>query len=343
MTASAIFEAITAYDQVALQQAIYHKPDSVNQKDEDGLPPLYTAARHRNDEAVKALIEAGAELDIFACCYLNRHEDGERLLAADSNLARKTTPDGRTPLHFACQKGSVPMVRVLLQHGADVNAQDHDGNTPLLEAAHGGPWKPEADQESISLLLESGADVDLHTAAAIGRPEKVKAALEASDAGPDQHDESGYTALYHAAHNNHLECVATLLVAGADVNLPCEDGQTALSSAALHLLSQQCDPQICRLLIENGAPYDIHTAAALGDTGRVSELISAESSSTSLLLYGFYPADYCVHCGQLETLRILLKAGADPNSQDEWGSTLLSKCDHLPELHSLLLSYGATA
>lgn len=342
MTASALFEAITSYDQTALRQAIDQEPDSVNQKDEDGLPPLYTAARHRNDEAVEVLLRAGAQVDIFASCYLNRHENGERLLAADSKLAQKTTPDGRTPLHFACLKGSAPMVRALIQHGADVNARDHDGTTPLLEAAHGGPWKPEADQESIDLLLDSGADVDLHTAAAIGRPEKVKAALEASDAGPDQHDESGYTALYHAAHNNHLGCVTILLDSGADVNLPCEDGQTPLSSAALHLLSQQCDPQICCILIEHGAPYDIHTAAALGDAGRVSELISADSSLTGLLLYGFYPADYCVHCGQLETLRILLKAGADPNSRDEWGSTLLLKCVHLPELHSILLSYGAS-
>lgn len=341
MTA-AIFEAITACDQTALRRAIDEEPDSVNQKDEDGLPPLYTAARHRNDEAVETLIAAGAEVDIFACCYLNRHEDGERLLASDSNLAHEMTPYGRSSLHFACQKGNAPMVRALIQHGADVNARDDDGKTPLLEAAHGGPWKPEADQESIDLLLDSGADVDLHTAAAIGRPEKVKSALEDSDAGPDEEDESGYTALYHAAHNNHLDCVTTLLGAGADVNLPCKDGQTALASAALHLLSQQCDPEICRVLIENGAPYDIHTAAALGDTVRVSELVSADSSLTGLLLYGFYPADYCVHCGQLETLRILLDAGADPNSQDEWGSTLLSKCRHLPELHSLLLSFGAS-
>jgi len=94
------------------------------------------------------------------------------------------------------------------------------------------------------------------------------------------------------------------------------------------------------MLIEQGAPYDIHTAATLGDTNRVSDLISADPSLIGFLLYGFYPTGYCVHCGQLETLRALLKAGADPNSRDNWGSTLLSKCDHLPELHDLLLSYG---
>ena len=80
--------------------------------------------------------------------------------------------------------------------------------------------------------------------------------------------------------------------------------------------------------------------STLGDTNRVSDLISADPSLTGFLLYGFYPTDYCVHCGQLETLRALLKAGADPNSRDNWGSTLLPTCDHLPELHDFLLSYG---
>ena len=94
MTASTIFEAITSYDQTALRRAIDEEPDSVNQKDEDRLPPLYTAARYRNDEAVETLIAAGAEVDIFSCCYLMRHEEGERLLAADSNLAKETAPKG---------------------------------------------------------------------------------------------------------------------------------------------------------------------------------------------------------------------------------------------------------
>jgi len=149
---------------------------------------------------VEALFGAGAKVHIFACCYLNRHEHGEQLLAADSNLALETTPNGRTALHFACQKGNGPIGPC-----ADSAWSRRQCAGPRRqEAAHGGPWKPEADQESINIPLDSGADVGLHTAAAIGRPEKVKAALDANNADLDQYDESGCTALYHAAHNNHL-------------------------------------------------------------------------------------------------------------------------------------------
>ena len=105
-------------------------------------------------------------------------------------------------------------------------------------------------------------------------------------------------------------------------------------------MSQQCDPEICRTLIASGAPYDIHTASALGDFERVQELLEQDGSLANLEQYGFRPADYAVHCGQLETLKVLLEGGADPNAKDEWGQSLLSKSEHLPALHNLLTQYA---
>lgn len=333
-----IFEACAIPDSTSLKALIRDSPDAVNQRDESGLPPLYTAALHRNAAAIEVLLNGGAEIDIFACCYLERNDDGRRLLSEDSSCAHERTPKDRTPLHFAAQKGNIQMARLLVEHGADVNAVDADRTTPLLEAAHGGPWKPDADENLITLLIDSGAQVDFHTAAAIGRADLLREAAATQD-DINALDGAGQSALYHAAHNNHLACVRVLLEAGADPDRLSEDGQTPLSAASLHLLSQQCDPEICRELIRAGAAYDIHTAAALGDVAQIQTLLKEDSAHANGQRYGFRPADYAVHCGQLEALKCLLERGADPAAEDAYGNSLLDKSAHLPALHKLLTRY----
>jgi ankyrin repeat protein len=45
---------------------------------------------------------------------------------------------GRTPLHWASIKGALEVVRLLLEHGSDVEVEDYDGKTALEFAADGG-------------------------------------------------------------------------------------------------------------------------------------------------------------------------------------------------------------
>lgn len=63
---------------------------------------------------------------------------------------------GQTALHLAVRHGRVPMVRLLLEQGADPDAQDHAGTTPLISAC---------DRGHISivriLLEEANCDVNL--------------------------------------------------------------------------------------------------------------------------------------------------------------------------------------
>jgi ankyrin repeat protein len=85
--------------------------------------------------------------------------DAERvraLLANEKSLVNARDKDGSTPLHCAVWKGHQLIVALLLDAGADVNAQnenDHWGTTPLHAAAH-------ANQAAIAqLLIDHGANV----------------------------------------------------------------------------------------------------------------------------------------------------------------------------------------
>jgi len=62
--------------------------------------------------------------------------------------------NGLTPLHRAADQGRTDIARILLEHGTDVNARDKNGLTPLHRAAF---WE---DAEVARLLLEHGADVN---------------------------------------------------------------------------------------------------------------------------------------------------------------------------------------
>ena len=78
------------------------------------------------------------------------------LLAADPSLVHARDADDSTPLHHAAWKGHAEVATLLLDAGADVNAQnrnEHWGGTPLHAAAHG-------NQKAVAeVLLARGADL----------------------------------------------------------------------------------------------------------------------------------------------------------------------------------------
>jgi ankyrin repeat protein len=92
-------------------------------------------------------------------CYYNcgNPEAALKLIEYDADVNAKKDGFGSTPLHWASrghcfEDGSV--LRLLLKHGADVNARDTRGLTSLHEASHYGAL------EVVRLLLEHGADVE---------------------------------------------------------------------------------------------------------------------------------------------------------------------------------------
>ena len=122
-----------------------------SQRLESGETPLMSALYRGHHDVVAALIDAGAEVDVFAAAALGRGEDLSRTLNEETVAAYAY--DGWTPLHLAAFFGQLGAARVLLASGADVHAVSRNSmaNTPLHAATAG------RHPDIALLLLDHGA------------------------------------------------------------------------------------------------------------------------------------------------------------------------------------------
>jgi Ankyrin repeats (3 copies)/Ankyrin repeats (many copies) len=129
--------------------------------------------------------------------------------------------NGKNPLHGAAYSGNLEVVRILIEYDpAYINARDDDGETPLHWASRGHNFK---DSSVVRLLLEHGADVNaqglngwtpLHLASFKGALEVVRPLLE-HGADVEAKDNGGETALQVAASSGRDEVVKLLREHGA--------------------------------------------------------------------------------------------------------------------------------
>jgi ankyrin repeat protein len=120
----------------------------------EALQALYDGDRERAEQ----LRAADDELPAYEAAAFGRTERLRLLLAEDSTNANAWSPDGFTALHLAIFGGSEEAVRLLVEHGADVDAlatSDIARVRPLGTAAFVG--RPDLEK----LLLEAGADPSL--------------------------------------------------------------------------------------------------------------------------------------------------------------------------------------
>jgi ankyrin repeat protein len=113
-------------------------PTQLTIRNEGGYSPLHVAAKEGNVRAARALIDAGAEVDM---------PDERRAVDTD-----KVVSFAETPLHVAVAAGRTEVARLLLDRGADVNARDFRKCTPLHQAAGDG------NLELVRLLVARQAD-----------------------------------------------------------------------------------------------------------------------------------------------------------------------------------------
>ena len=123
-------------------------------------------ALYRGDAAAARELARGAELDIFEAAALGDTARVRQLLDDDAALANALGADGFHPLGLACFFGHVHAARVLLEHGADVDAlskNEHIQTAAIHAAAAAGETGvDEATRyELVKLVLDHGADPNL--------------------------------------------------------------------------------------------------------------------------------------------------------------------------------------
>ena len=213
------------------------------------FPLLATAAFAGYDEIVSALLEkTTADMNVFVdgdtpLMLASRQGPLDTVMAllaagADVGIRRESVDEGEASnaLDIAVEYGRAEIVKVLLRHGADVNACGENDWTPLHHASASTDGSEEY-AHIIDMLLNAGADIAAKTDTG-STPLNLALAREATDAalaliqrGASVHEQNSYgkTALHLAIeHNDGIETALALLQHGSGVDAADSDGNTAL-------------------------------------------------------------------------------------------------------------------
>jgi biopolymer transport protein ExbD len=152
---------------------------------------------------VGVVLETGwSEIPIFDAMFQKDFEFVKTYILQGKSLKIKDKLSGKTMLHLATQSGNLEIVKLLTDSGANINAKDKLGHTPLLTLGGEDEIKTE---KILRFLIEKGANLNIQNK-----------------------DEDNQTLLMSSYDNDKLEIVKLLLEAGANPNLKDAAGETAM-------------------------------------------------------------------------------------------------------------------
>jgi ankyrin repeat protein len=166
-------------------------------RDENGVLAAMHALYKGDLTRARELLPADVELDAAEAAAFGRLDRLRTLLDRSPEAANQRSEDGFTPLHLAIFGGSLDAVRLLIAHGADVDAVSEH---PTIRVRPLGTAAFVRSTEAARLLLDAGADVN-------GR------------------SEGSFTALHSAAASGDRDLVHLLLERGADAALADVQGR----------------------------------------------------------------------------------------------------------------------
>ena len=207
--------------------------------------PVHQTAKRRKNRWQRCIVILGCMLLGLGCTPI---------------IQVTTVNDMNEQLIAAAERGDTPTVLRLLAAGANLNAQDANGRTPVLAATH------QNRVDTVRALIQAGADINLRDhrkdnpflyAGAEGRLDILKL-LIAAGADTKLTNRFGGTALIPAAERGHVAVVKELLThTDVAVNHVNNLGWTALLEAIVLSDGGPAHQQIVRLLIAHGADVNI--------------------------------------------------------------------------------------
>ncbi|MDR1124422.1 MAG: ankyrin repeat domain-containing protein [Elusimicrobiota bacterium] len=280
----------------------------VNLPSKYNITPLMAAAAANRPDVVRLLLEYGADPALTDDMGRNAVLHAVKSKAAAcvgilSAVTKKTDFDRRdkddlTPALYAARNGDVQTITFLGKAGADLNAKDDAGKTPLIIAVDA------ANRPLVRELLALKADAA-------------------------QKDNAGRTALMHAVQIGDIPISGDLIAAGADVNTPDVSG-----TAPLMLAARGRNARMAALLVKSGADANAQDVVGRTPLTRAMEnndyatfaAVLAAPAIKPDFLYGADGATPLINAVKKKDDKFtaaLIKRGANVNIKDKAGKNAL--------------------
>jgi len=210
-----LFDLIRQGKTAEIAEIVNAQPNLAHSRDAQGVSALMLAVYTHQSVVRDFLLTHCTELDIFEAAAVGDCARLQALIAGDAMQVRAVSPDGWTPLHLAAAFAGPEAVTLLVEHGAHAHQVSHN---PLRNQPLHACVALNNSVDAVRALLEAGADVNatqhggytpLIQAAAAGKKEMVQVLVECG-ARLDAKCDQGKTALDYARERGHAEIVKLL-------------------------------------------------------------------------------------------------------------------------------------